>query len=136
MGIFGVILGLAALLCALLATFLFGTVGGVIAGVLAAAAILLGFLKRKKDKKGGIVAIVVGAIAVLITFAMTSVWSTFFSELHKKALELKPDGLWAQVSEETNGGMMGIIKNMPKDEATMNALMDEMSELNKLSENK
>lgn len=52
----------------------------------------------------------------------------------KRALELKPDGLWAQVSEDTGNGLMGIIKKLPADEAAMNALVDEMNELNKLTE--
>ena len=42
--------------------------------------------------------------------------------------------MWAQVSENTNGGLMGIIRNMPTDDASLNALMDEMNELNKMSE--
>ena len=134
MGILGVILGIAAVVCALLGTFLFGTTGAIIAAVLAAAAIVLSFLKRKKDGKGGIVGIVIGVLAVILAFSMNSTWSNAFKELHKKAVEYKPDGLWAQVSEDTNNGLMGIIKNLPTDEATMNALVDEMNELNKLTE--
>lgn len=134
MGILGVILGIAAVVCSLLGTFLFGTTGAIIAAVLAAAAIVLAFLKRKKDGKGGIVGIVIGVLAVILAFSMSSTWSNAFMELHKKAVEYKPDGLWAQVSEDTNNGLMGIIKNLPTDEATMNALVDEMNELNKLTE--
>ena len=127
MGMLGVILGIAAVVCALLGTFLFGTTGAIIAAVLA-------FLKRKKDGKGGIAAIAIAVVAVILAFSMSSTWSNAFKELHKKAVEYKPDGLWAQVSEDTNNGLMGIIKNLPTDEATMNALVDEMNELNKLTE--
>ena len=134
MGILGVILGILAVVCALLATFLFGTTGGIIAGVLAVIAILLGILKRRKDKKGGIAAIVIAVLAIILAFAMTNVSSQMFDELHKKAVELKPDGLWAQVSENTNSGFMGIISKLPQDEASLNALVEEMNELNKLSE--
>ncbi|MBR3015896.1 MAG: O-antigen ligase family protein [Clostridia bacterium] len=134
MGILGVILGIAAAVCALLGTFLFGTTGAIIAAVLAAAAIVLAFLKRKKDGKGGIAAIAIAVVAVILAFSMSSTWSNAFKELHKKAVEYKPDGLWAQVSEDTSNGLMGIIKNLPTDEATMNALVDEMNELNKLTE--
>lgn len=134
MGILGVILGIAAVVCALLGTFLFGTTGAIIAAVLAAAAIVLALLKRKKDGKGGIAAIAIAVVAVILAFSMSSTWSNAFKELHKKAVEYKPDGLWAQVSEDTNNGLMGIIKNLPTDEATMNALVDEMNELNKLIE--
>ena len=134
MGILGVILGIAAVVCALLGTFLFGTTGAIIAAVLAAAAIVLALLKRKKDGKGGIAAIAIAVVAVILAFSMSSTWSNAFKELHKKAVEYKPDGLWAQVSEDTNNGLMGIIKNLPTDEATMNALVNEMNELNKLTE--
>ena len=135
MGILGVVLGLLAIACAFFATLLFGTVGGIIAAVIAVIAIVLGIVKRKKDGKGGIAAIVIGALAILMSIGLANVWSSMFTKLHDKAVELKPDGLWAQVSEETNGGLMGLIKKMPTDEASLNALIDEMNELNKL-ENK
>ena len=135
MGILAVILGLLAVVCSFFVTALFGTTGGIIAGVLAAVAIILGILKRKKDGKGGIPAIVIGALAVILAFSMTSMWSNAFKELHQKAVELKPDGLWAQASENTNGGLMGIISQLPTDEASLNAFVEEMNELNKLTEN-
>ena len=133
MGILAVILGLLAIVCSLLATALFGTTGGIITAVLAAAAIVLSILKRKKDKKGGIPAIVIGILAAILAFSMTSMWSNAFKELHQKAVEFKPDGLWAQVSENTDGGMMGIISQLPTDEASLNAFVEEMNELNKLT---
>ena len=135
MGILAVILGVLAVACSFLVTALFGTTGGIIAGVLAVVAIVLGILKRKKDGKGGIPAIVIGALAVILAFSMTSMWSNAFKELHQKAVELKPDGLWAQASENTNGGLMGIISQLPTDEASLNTFVEEMNELNKLTEN-
>ena len=135
MGIMAVILGILAALCALLATFLFGTAGGVIAGVLGAVAIVLGILKKKKDGQGGLSGIVIGVLSVILAFSLTGTWSGAFSGLHEKALEYKPDGLWAQVSENTNGGLMCIVSKLPADEATMNALVEEMNELNKLAGN-
>ena len=134
MGILGVVLGIAAVLCALFATFLFGTTGCIIAVAVAAVAIVLAILKRKKDKKGGIAAIVIGVLAIILAFSMSNTWSRVFTELHKKALDVKPDGLWAQASEETSGGLMGIISKLPQDEASMNALVEEMNELNKITE--
>ena len=131
MGIFGVILGIVAVLCGLLATFLFGTTGAVIAAVIAAAAIALGVLKRKKDGKGGAAAIAIGVIAIVLAFSVNGLWTNMFTQLHEKALELKPDGLWAQASENVNGGIMSVITRLPADEASMNALMEEMQELSK-----
>ncbi len=136
MGIFGVVLGILAGLCAVFATLLFGTTGGIIAGVLGVCAVVLGILKRKKDSKGGIAAIAIGALAIMMAFSLTSTWTNAFKELHNKALEYKPDGMWAQISDDTSGGLMGIIKKLPEDEASMNALVEEMDELNKLIEKK
>ena len=134
MGIIGVILAILAVVCAAVATLLFGTGGGILAAVLAVVAIILGILKKKKDGKGGVAAIVIGVLAVLMAFGLTGFWSKSFSEIHQKAIEYKPDGIWAQVSEETNGGLVGILKNLPTDENSINALVEEMNELTKLNE--
>lgn len=136
MGIFGVILGILAVVCAFLATALFGIEGAIVAAVLAVVAILLGVLKRRKDKKGGIAAIVIAVLAIVLTFAMNSAWSNVYKAAHDKAVELKPDGLWAKASENTDHGIMGIITRLPQDEASLNALMDELNELNAMGDAK
>ena len=134
MGILAVLLGIVAAACALMATFLFGTTGGIVAGVLAAAAIVLGFVKRKKDGRGGVPGIVVGALALLMAFSLTSVWSMTFRTLHETAVQYKPDGLWAQVTESFDSGVTGIMQRLPsQDESTIKALTDEMNELNALA---
>lgn len=133
MGIFAVILGILAIVGAFFITALFGTTGGIIAGVIGAIAIILGVLKRKKDGKGGIAGIVVGVLAIIMAFSMTGMWNNGFKELHRKAVEYKPDGLWAQASEDTNGGIMGIINKLPTDQASLDELMKEMDELNKMA---
>lgn len=134
MGILAVILGILALLCAVLGTMLFGTMGCIISVVLAAAAIVLAILNRNRKQKGGIGTIVVSAIALITAFTMNGMWSSGFKAAHEKAVTLKPDGLWAQVSEDTSGGLMGIIQRLPKDEASLNALNEELDELNRLEE--
>ena len=136
MGILAVILAILAVLCALLATFLFGSSGAVVATILAVAAIALAVFKRIKTKKGGIAGIVIGVLAIILAFSMNSTWSAAFKSMHEKALELKPEGLWAQASEDTSNGLMGIINKLPQDEASMNALIEEMNELNKIVEKK
>lgn len=133
MGVFAVIVALLAVMCGLFGTLFFGTTGLIITGVLAGLAILLGILKRNKTQKGGIAGIVIAALALIMAFSMNNVWSSMFKDMHSKALQYKPDGLWAKVSEKTDGGIFGLISNMPSDEATMNALVEEMNELNKLT---
>lgn len=134
MGILGVILGILAVLCAVVATAMFGSTGLIITVVLAVVAILLGILKRRKDKKGGIAAIVAAVLAILMAFGLTNLWSNVFKTAHDQAVEYKPDGLWAQASEDTSHGLMGIVSKLPQDEASLKALMDEMNELNKQAE--
>ncbi len=133
MGVWAVILGILALALALMATLLFGTIGGVIAGVLGIGAIVLGVLKRKKEGKGGIGGIVIGALAIVLAVVLTGTWSGLFSELHEMAVQYKPDGLWAQVSEDYSGGLMGIFRKIPQDDATMRQMVDEMTELKNLA---
>ncbi|MBQ9257910.1 MAG: hypothetical protein IJ181_12460 [Acidaminococcaceae bacterium] len=111
---------------------LFGTTGAIIAAVVALVAIALGVFKRVSTKKGGIAAIVIGVLAIVMAFSMNGTWSNAFKLLHEKAVEYMPNGLWAQVSEDTNNGLMGIIKKLPNDEATLNALVEEMNDLNKI----
>ena len=136
MGILAVILAILAVLCALLATFLFGSSGAIVAAILAVAAIALAVFKRIKTKKGGIAGIVIGVLAIILAFTMNSTWSAAFKSMHEKALELKTEGLWAQASEDTSNGLMGIINKLPQDEASMNALIEELNELNKIVEKK
>lgn len=130
MGIIAVILGILAVACAALATFLFGTTGGIVAGVIGGCALLLAVFKRIKTGKGGKAAMVISALAIYMAFSLTSTWSAAFTNLHNKALEYRPDGLWAQVTENTDGGLMGIMGNLPNDEATLNTLVEEMNDLN------
>ena len=129
MGILGFIFGLLAVAGAVFLTFLFGTVGCVIVGVLALVAFILGIVKRKKDGKGGISSIVVGVVAVILAFILTGLWSNMFSELHEKALEYKPDGLWAQAPDDVDHGLMGVVSQLPMDDDSMNAFIEEMNEL-------
>ena len=131
MGVVGVIIGIVGILCALMSTFLYGYIGCIVSVVIAIAAIVLGILKRKNAKKGGIAAIVTGAVALLLAIVMTSAWSSVFTKLHEAAMTYKPDGLWAKISEDTSKGLMGMIKDLPTDEASLQAYVDEMNELNK-----
>ena len=134
MGILAVLLAIIALLCGLLATLMFGTTGFIITLVLALAAIALGILKRVKAKKGGIPAIVIAVIAILIGFGVSNLWSSIFHTLHDRAVEYMPDSLWAQASEDYSHGLMGIVNNLPTDEASINQIVDEMTRLSKIQE--
>ena len=74
------------------------------------------------------------ALAVVLAFAMTGFWSNMYKTTHDKAVELMPDSMWAQASEDTNHGIMGIISKLPTDEASLNKLVDELNQLNKMTD--
>ena len=84
-------------------------------------AISLCILKRRKEQKGGIAAIVNAVLAVIMALGLNSLWSNVLKEVHNKAVECKPDGLWTQASAGTNSGLVSIIKKVPQDEANVNA---------------
>ncbi len=134
MGILAVILSILAVLCALFATVLLGTTGLIISVVLAVIAIVLAVLKRNQDGKGGIAAIVIAVLAAVMAFGLNNFWADTFKELHDKALEYKADSLWAQASGDTSKGLMEIISKLPTDDASLNALVEEMNELSKITE--
>ena len=135
MHILAVTLSILAVVCALIATFLFGTTGAVIASVLGAAAIVLGVIMRIRTgtKKTGI-AIVFGVLAIVLAVSVSACLSDAFTTLRNKALEYKPDGIWAQVSTDTTHGVMGIISHFPKTEDAMNAMVAEIDELTRIGE--
>ena len=134
MGVIAVIFALLALVAAVMGTFLVGNAGAVIAAVLGVVAVALGAFKRIRSRKGGIAPILIAMIAVIVAFSMAGSFSTTFRKLHEKALEVKPDGLWAQVSVDTNGGLFGVAKSFAQDEATMNQFIQEMNELSQMNE--
>lgn len=137
MGILAVVLAILALACAVIATLFFGSTGVIISAVVAAVAIILAILRRMKAGKGGITAIVISVLAVVLAFGLSGLWSGVYKELHKTAVEVKPDGLWAQISEDTDHGFMGIMRSLPKDmdeETIQRLLVDEANELSKLKE--
>ena len=132
MGIAAILLGLLALLFAVLGTFLFGITGLVAALVPAAAAVVLGIVKIRREGKGGsgVFGILSGVLAIILALSLHSTFTTLFTNLHTTALETKPDGLWAQVSEDCSHGFMGLVARLPQDEDTLQALVNELDELN------
>lgn len=134
MTVLAVILGILAIICALLGTFLFGITGMIIAGVLGAVALGLGIYLKIKTRKGG-GAILCGVIAIALAISVNNTMANTFGDLHQKALQYKPDGLWAQASVDTGHGIMGVLSSFPMEEDAMNAMLQEMNELNELTVN-
>ena len=130
--ILGVVLGIFGILAALLLTLTTGIVGGGIAIILGLIAVLLGLKARKLGGKG-IGAIIVGAIAVILAISMTvssiSAMKAMKTEAAKKNLDI------AKYIDKPYLGLMGVIMSLPKDEATLNELMEQLNSLSETETN-
>ncbi|MBR6119397.1 MAG: hypothetical protein IKQ04_03650 [Oscillospiraceae bacterium] len=130
--VLGVVLGFLGIAAAILLTFATGVIGGGIAVLLGVIGLILGIKTRKKGGKG-MGAIVVGVLCVIIAVILTFTTIAGMAGLRDKAKELKPDSIFAKYAESPYLGAIGIILNMPQDEASMEALQQELQQLQELS---
>ena len=92
MGILGVILGVLAFILALIATLVFGWMGGVAAIVVGAIAVVLGLQARKKNGKGR-GAVVSGAISCVLAIVMVFSTASMMKTMKEKLLaEVNKEG--------------------------------------------
>ena len=125
--VLGIVLGIFGILIALLLTFLTGAIGGGIAFILGIAAFLVG-LSTKRNGGKGVGAMVIGVVAVLMAAFMTISSIGIFSTIRNEAEKTKPGSLLAKSASNPYMGVMGLIMNMPKDEASIEELMNEINE--------
>ncbi|MBR5948113.1 MAG: hypothetical protein IKZ82_05635 [Clostridia bacterium] len=101
-----------------------------IALILGVVAILLGIKARKLSGKG-LGAIIVGALAVILAVFMTvssiSAINLMKTEAEKKNLDI------AKYIDKPLSWLMGIITSLPKDEETLNALVEQFNSLSETS---
>lgn len=129
--VLGIVLGILGIIIGLLLTFFAGVIAGGLAILLGILAIALGVSARKKSGKG-MGAIVMGVIAVLLAVFMTVNTINTFKAMHDAAEKAKPDSLVAKYCENPYFGAIGIIASIPQDEASLEALMQELEELQAL----
>ena len=130
--VLGIVLGIVGIVAALLLAFLTGVIGGGLAAVLGLAAVVLGIGALKGSKKGaGIGSIVVGVLAVILAVSMTAASVTTIQTMKNTAEESGVAPLIAKYTNNTYMGVLGILLNIPKDEAEAQNLLDQMNELNK-----
>lgn len=125
--VLGIVLGIFGILIALLLTFLTGAIGGGIAFILGIAAFLVG-LSTKRNGGKGVGAMVIGVVAVLMAAFMTISSIGIFSTIRNEAEKTKPGSLLAKSASNPYMGVVGLIANMPKDEASIEELMNEINE--------
>ena len=130
--VLGIVLGFLGIAAAILLTFATGVIGGGIALLLGVIGIILGISTKKKGGKG-IGSIVVGVICVIMAVVLTFTTVAAMAGLRDRAKELKPDSLFAQYATNPFMGAIGIFLNMPQDQASVEALQQELQELQELS---
>ena len=141
MGVCGVILGILGLIAALVATLCFGWIGGAVAILLGAIALALGLLKRKKSGNGGIGAVILGAIAIVVAAAIIPATHSTMMTLKTNLLKEidKQESKYATVAKyvgdaDTNVGFIGFITSMAGKvtEEDRAAFEEEIKDLSKL----
>jgi Flp pilus assembly protein protease CpaA len=130
--VLGILLALLGIGIALLFTFLTGVIGGGIALLLGVLAVVLGVKARKGGK--GIGAIVLGVIAIVLALLMTFSSIATFSAMRSEAEKAKPGSLIAKYTDKPYLGVVGILMNLPTDEASVEELMNEINELQAMLE--
>ena len=126
--ILGIILALLGIAVALFLTFIFGAIGGGIALLLGLIGLILGIKARKAGGRG-MGAIIVGAVAIVMAILLTVSSVGAITALRDTAEKSKPGSLFAKYASKPYLGLVGIVMNMPQDEEGMQALMDELKEL-------
>ena len=126
--VLGLILGILGIVVALLLCLISGVIGGAVAGVLGLAALLIGILGKKGGGKG-IGAIIAGVLAVLLAVVMTISTVDAMKQWKQKAEQTGEAPLLVKYLDKPELGLLGIIVNMPKDEGSVQDLMDELEKL-------
>lgn len=128
--VLAIVLGLLGIVAAVLLILLAGVVGAVIAGLLGLAAILVGLAARKSGR--GVGGITLGIIAILMSvFICTGVVSAL-SKARDVAKTIPEAPLVAKYLDNPNLGILGIALKVPRDEASMQELIDQLNYVNSI----
>ncbi len=128
----GIVLGILGILFGLMLPLLCGLIGGGLGLLLGIGAVLLGVFAANCGKKTA--AIVLGAIAILVSIGMCVMSVNLMKELKVKAEQSGVAPTFTQYANNPYMGLIGIIAGMPQDEANLNKVMEEFDQLNKLND--
>lgn len=126
--VLGLVLGILGILIGLFLCLVAGIVTGAVAFLLGVLAIILG-IGAKKNQNGGVGAIIVGVLAIVVSIASTLFITGTFQMLREKAVETQTAPLVEKYLDKPYLGIMGVAMNMPKDEAGIQELVDQLNKL-------
>ena len=122
--VLGLVLGILGIAAALALCLFTGIIGGIIAGALGLSAFLLGASARKSNKGYG--AIVAGALALMLAVLLTAGSVRTFTAIRQEASKYADEApLFVKSLSKPYLGIVGMIFNMPKDEGTVQELVDQ-----------
>ena len=122
--VLGVVLGILGIAAALALCLFTGIIGGIIAGALGLSAFLLGMSARKNSKGYGAVA--AGALALVLAVLLTVGSVRTFTEIQQEASNYADEApLFVRSLSKPYLGIVGMIFSMPKDEGTVQELVDQ-----------
>ena len=122
--VLGVVLGILGIAAALALCLFTGIIGGIIAGALGLSAFLLGVTARKSNKGYG--AIAAGALALVLAILLTVGSVRTFTEIQQEASNYADEApLFVRSLSKPYLGIVGMIFSMPKDEGTVQELVDQ-----------
>ena len=129
--ILAVVLGAIGIIIALLLTLFFGVIAGAVALLLGVIAILLGLSARKQGGRG-LGGIIAGGLAAVLAIVMTVSSINAFEMVKKEAAKYNDVApLVVKSLDNTYLGIMGMFINMPKDEGSLQELVDQYNLLDK-----
>lgn len=128
----GIVLGILGILFGLTLPLLCGLIGGGIGLLLGVGAILLGVFAANSGKKTA--AIILGGLAILISIFLCLTSVNLMKELKVKAEESGVAPIFSKYATNPYMGLFGILSGMPQDEASINQIMEEFDQLNKLTD--
>ncbi len=123
----GLILGLLGIAAALLLVIMTGVIGAAIAGVLGLIALILGIGARKGGK--GMGAIVTGILAILLALGICAGTTKLMTLLRDEAVKTGKAPLVEKFMEKPYLGFLGMVINLPTEEADIDELVDQLKAL-------
>ena len=126
----GLILGFLGITSALLLAIYTGVIGGGIALILGLAAVIIGARAGRCGR--GIPPIIAGVLSIMLGGVMSVISVSAVEILHKRAVETGQAPLVAEYAENPFFGIMGVVLKIPKDEAVVQELMNQIDAMDAL----
>ena len=122
--VLGIVIGIIGIAAAVFLGLLGGVGGGVIGGMLGLVAILIGIGARRSGR--GMGAIVTGTLAIILAISISIGVTNLFTRAYEHAQTVEEAPLVAKYLDKPHLGLIGLLMNLPKDEASLDEFVDQL----------